>query len=386
MTDRQSLWSWRRLRAVARKEWTHLRRDRQSLGVILLLPIVTLILYGYAINFDLKHIPLGILDRDHTPRSRALREALQGNEYLKYVGDVSGEAQVERLFNHGTVRAVIVIPQGFDSDLSAGRRAELQAIYDGSDSTTAGVAIAYADAQIGDFLAKQGASAALKRAPRAMRKQPNITIAPRILYNPELNSTNYIVPGLLVLILSITAALLTSTTVAREREVGTLEGLVVSPVQARELMVGKLIPYVCAGMVDVTLLIVFGYVLFGVFPVGSLALLMSGMLIFLAGVMGLGLLISARAPSQAFALQLGFLATLLPTLLLSGFAYPRQSMPALLYDFTALLPSTQFLIFVREIYLKGSGISQLWPQVAWLAITTVVFLRGASTRFVKRLD
>jgi ABC-2 type transport system permease protein len=209
---------------------------------------------------------------------------------------------------------------------------------------------------------------------------------PRILYNPELNSTNYIVPGLLVLILSITAALLTSTTVARERERGTLEGLVVSPVLAHELMVGKLIPYVCAGMVDVTLLVVFGYVLFGVFPAGSLVLLMGGMLIFLAGVMALGLLISARAPSQAFALQLGFLATLLPTLLLSGFAYPRQSMPDVLYYLTALLPSTQFLIFVREIYLKGTGIVQLWPQLAWLSVTTVLFLRGASRRFVKRLD
>lgn len=372
--------------AVAKKEWTHLRRDPQSLGVILLLPIVTLILYGYAINFDLKHIPLAILDRDHTPRSRALSEAFQGTEYFRYGGGVGSEADVERLFDKGIVRAVIVIPHGFDSDLSAGRTAKLQAIYDGSDSTTAGVAIAYADAEINAFLAQQGADASLKRVPRAMQNQPSISIAPRILYNPELNSTNYIVPGLLVLILSITSALLTSTTVARERERGTLESLVVSPVLATELMVGKLVPYVCAGMVDVAILVLFGFILFHVFPAGSLILLMFGMLLFLAGVLGLGLLISSRAPNQAFALQLGFLATLLPTLLLSGFAYPRQSMPALLYYITALLPSTQFLIFVRELYLKGAGVALLWPQLLWLGFTAALFLRGASKRFVKRLD
>jgi ABC-2 type transport system permease protein len=299
---------------------------------------------------------------------------------------VRSEREIEGLLERGAERVVIVIPQGFDSDLSAGRTANLQAIYDGSDSTTAGVAIAYADAEINAFLGQQGADASLKRVPRALRGRPNIVIAPRILYNPELNSTNYIVPGLLVLILSITSALLTSTTVARERERGTLESLVVSPVQALELMVGKLVPYVCAGMVDVSILVLFGYLLFHVFPAGSLVLLMFGMLLFLAGVLGLGLVISARAPNQAFALQLGFLATLLPTLLLSGFAYPRQSMPALLYYITALLPSTQFLIFVREIYLKGAGAAQLWPQLLWLGATAALFLRGASKRFVKRLD
>ncbi|HEY3266354.1 MAG TPA: ABC transporter permease [Armatimonadota bacterium] len=371
---------------MARKEWTHLRRDRQSLGVILLLPIVTLILYGYAINFDLKHIPLGILDRDHTPRSRALRETFQGNEYFRFEGMVEREADVEPLFNKGSLRAVIVIPQGFDGDVSAGRTARLQAIYDGSDSTTAGIAIAYADAQIADFLQRQGTDAMLRRVPRAMRGQPAVLILPRVLYNPELNSTNYIVPGLLVLILSITSALLTSTTVARERERGTLEGLVVSPVQPLELMAGKLTPYVLAGMADVTILVAFGWLLFGVWPAGSLLLLGFGMLLFLAGVLGLGLMISARAPSQAFALQIGFLATLLPTLLLSGFAYPRQSMPTVLYEITALLPSTQFLIFVRALYLKGSGLRDLWPQLLWLAITAALLMRSASHRFVKRLD
>ena len=372
--------------AVARKEWTHLRRDPQSLGVILLLPLVTLVLYGSAINFDLKHIPLGILDHDRSPRSRALRESLEGNDYLHFAGEVTEEAAIERAFDKGLLRMVIVIPYGFDSDMSAGRPAHLQAIYDGSDGTTAGVAIAYATAQIGDFLSRQGESAELRRVPRAFRRVPSIDVLPRILYNPELNSTNYIVPGLLVLILSITSALLTSTTVARERERGTLEGLVVSPVQPLELMAGKLAPYIGAGMADVALLVIFGRALFGVWPAGSLLLLMAGMLLFLAGVLGLGLMISARARTQAFALQMGFVLTLLPTLLLSGFAYPRQSMPAILYYATMPLPATQFLIFVRAIYLKGSGIGLLWPQLLWLAVTAAWFLRSAARRFVKRLD
>ncbi len=379
-------WNWRRVWTIARKEWLHLRRDPQSIGLIILLPLITLVLYGYAINFDLKHIPMGILDRDRTQRSRALRDAFLGNEYFRFVGDVSSEADIEPLFRQGVVRAVIVIPRGFDADVSAARTAELQAIYDGSDGTTAGIAVAYADAQIAAFAAQQGATAVLRRAPKAIRATPAISIIPRILYNPELNSANYIVPGLLVLILAITSALLTSTCVVREREIGTLEGLVVSPVLPSELMVGKLAPYVAAGMVDVVLLVVFGYVLFGVFPAGSLLLLGFGMLLFLAGVMGMGLLISSRAPNQAFALQLGFITTLLPTMLLSGFAYPRQSMPDIIYYLTAPLPATQFMIFVRAVYLKGSGIALLWPQLLWLAFTAFLFLRAASRRFVKRLD
>lgn len=378
--------SWRRTVAMARKEWTHLRRDPQSLAVIVLLPVVTLVLYGAAINFDLKHIPIGILDHDHTPRSRDLRESLQGNEYLRFVGELTNEASIEREFDRGTLRAVIVIPYGFDRDLTAGRTATLQAIYDGSDGTTAGIAISYASAQIADFAQRQEADIALRRVPRQLRVLPSITVLPRVLYNPELNSTSFIVPGLLVLILSITSALLTSTTVVREREQGTLEGLVVTPVQPLELMAGKLIPYVCAGMGDVVLLVLLGWGLFGVWPAGSILLLTVGMLLFLAGALGVGLLISAGARNQAFALQMGFLVSLLPTLLLSGFAYPRQSMPTVLYYLTAPLPSTQFLIFVRGIYLKGSGVALLWPQMLWLAVTAWLFLRMASSRFVKRLD
>ena len=363
-----------------------MRRDRQSLAVILLLPVVSLVLYGFAINYDLKHIPLGILDHDRTARSRALADGFRGSEYFRFEGMLGEEAAVERLFERDRLRVALVIPRGFDADLSAGRPVSLQALYDGSDSTTASVAIAYTEAQVADFLADQGEAMLPRRVPRAMREQPRIDIRPRILYNPELNSTSYIVPGLLVVVLAVTSTLLTATSVAREREQGTLEGLVVSPIGSLDLMVGKLAPYVAASLLDVVLLIGLGWALFGVWPAGSLLLLLFGMTLFLGGVLGLGLAISSRAPNQAFALQLAFVATLLPALLLSGFAFPRQSMPDFLYYVTMPLPATQFLIVVRGIYLKGAGWSVLWPQMLWLAFTSVVFLRAASARFVKRLD
>lgn len=376
----------RRLWAVAKTEWTHLRRDPQSLAVIFLLPIITLILFGYAINFDLKHIPMAILDRDRTQRSNELREVFQSSEYFRYLGEAADEHQIETLIAQGTARLVVVIPRGFDRDVSAGQPVTLQTIFDGSDGTTAGVALTYAEAQIADYVRRQSGKAVHKRVPLAMRKQPGVEIRPRVLYNPELSSTHYIVPGMLVLILAITAALLTSTSVARERETGTLEQLVVSPVRPLELMAGKLLPYIAVNMADVVVLVLFGWVFFQIWPAGSLWLLFLGSVLFLFGLLGLGLFISVRAPNQAFALQIGFILSLLPTMLLSGFAYPRQSMPDALYYFTGVLPATQFLIVVRAIYLKGTGLLHLWPQFLYLAAVAVLFLRAAAASFVKRLD
>lgn len=376
----------RRVRAIARMEWMRLQRDRQALAVILLLPVVSLLLYGYAINFDVKHIPLGIVDYDHTARSRALADAFRQSEYFRYEGVVAQAGSVEHLFESNRLRVVLVIPARFDADLRAGRNVSLQALYDGSDNTTAGVAIAYTEARIADFLAHESENAMDRQAPRGSRKRPQIEIRPRILYNPELNSTNYIVPGLLVMVLAVSSTLLTATSVAWEREQGTLEGLVASPINPLDLMLGKLVPYVAASLLDVFLLIGMGWVLFGVWPVGSMFLLLVGMALFVAGVLGQGLAISSRAPNQAFALQLAFVVTLLPAFLLSGFAFPRQSMPAVLYYATMPLPATQALILVRNIYLKGANATLVWPQMLWLGFTAAVFLRGAAGRFVKRLD
>lgn len=379
-------WNLRRLRAVAAKEWTHLRRDPRSLGTILLLPVVTLVLYGYAVNFDLRHIPVGVLDRDRTPQSRLLRDILQATDYLEYRGELEDENQVRSAIEQGRVRAAVVIPPGFAASIAAGRPAPVQSVFDGSDSTTAGIAEGYVRQALARFAEELARDAALRRVPKSLRGGPAVEIRPRFLYNPTLSSTRFIVPGLLVVILSITAALLTSTCVAREREQGTLEALAASPIRPAELMLGKLVPYVVVGVVDVSILIVFGYILFGVWPAGSVALLMGGMVLFLAGVLSLGLLISSRARSQTFALQLGFVVTFLPTMLLSGFAYPRRSMPEVVYWLTAALPATQFLIFVRGVYLKAVGVAVLWPQMAWLGLTAALLLRGAAKGFVKRLD
>ena len=375
-----------RLLSVAMKEWLQLRRDTQTLGIILVLPVVMLVIYGYAISFDLRAIPLAVLDQDHTPASRVLVERFGNSQYFHLLGSVASEAQAADALEEGRVRFVLVIPARFGAEIAAGRPATLQALFDGSDSNTAGIALGYVTGAVQTEGQRILLEMADRRLPRAARRLADVQIRTQVLYNPALDSTTFVVPGLIAVILAMTAALLTSGTVARERERGTLEQLVASPIHPAELMLGKLVPYILISLADMLLVVLFGWVLFRIWPTGSLILLLGMTALFLPCTLGLGLLISTRARTQQMALLGAFMLTVLPSILLSGFAFSRLNMPPVLQAITHLVPAPHFLIIVRGFYLKGVGMAILWPHVVWIVGFGILFVMLSARGFRKRLD
>lgn len=361
-------------------------RDPITLGIILALPVVLLILYGYAVNFDIQHVSVAFLDRDGSQASRDLIEAFRGNPYFGVLPNVGDPRDIEGMIRRGGARLVIVIPPEFGRHAARGEEARLQLVCDGADANTATISLGYAN---GVLLERS-----LQRVEQRLRRDglaqatagPRVEVRPRVLYNPGLSSRRFIVPGLIAIILAMVAGLLTSNAVSAERELGTLETLVCSPLRPTELMLGKLLPYAAISMADMTLIVLFGGALFGVWPVGDCLLLFGLTLLFLPCSLGLGLLFSNLMPTQQTSLLVAFLATVLPSILLSGFAFARQNMvlPARLIG--EVVPATHFLVIVRGIYLKGVALDVLWPRVVVLATFGAILILAASKGFKKRLD
>lgn len=366
------------------KEFVQIFRDPRTLGIVVLLPVLMLILYGYAINLDVDHIWLAVYDQDRSQASRDLIGRFTHGRYFTLVKYASSTREATDALDRGTARAALVIPTTYAEDLASGRVARVQVIVDGADSTTASTAIGYVSALL-QQQSMQVAVDALSREGLAVQAAAPVDARFRYWFNPELRSTNFIVPGLIAVILMMLAALLTSMTVVRERERGTIEQLIVSPLMPGELMLGKLLPYVAIGFFDILLVIAAGRLLFGVPLVGSpaLVLVLSG--VFLAAALGIGLLISVAAPSQQTAMTAAFMATLLPTILLSGFIFPIRAMPLVLQWFTALLPARHFLVILRGIFLKGNGLGLLWGPSLILVVYAVLLLAICARRFHKRL-
>lgn len=376
---------WTRIWAISVKEWIQIRRDPRTLGVVFLMPIIMLFIYGYGVNFDLHHLPFAVRDMDRTATSRALIEKFRQSDYFDWRGMIEHPDEVEDLFQRNRVRFVMEIPRGFAKDVSAGRTTSVQIIVNGDDANTASVSLGYTNGVIQTFSREQTLSR-LRQYGRAVNLMMTpIDLRSRVLYNPELKSTHFIVPGLIAVILTMLAALLTSATVVRERERGTIEALVASPMQPIELMVGKLIPYVLMSLGDVVLVTAIGLIVFGVPLVGSVTLLFVMSLLFLLGVLGMGLFISTIAPTQQLAIVGALLSTMLPSILLSGFVFPRASMPLVLQLIGNLFPTTYFLVIVRGIFLKGVGLEVLWKQALALLIYAALTLFLSAKRFKKRL-
>lgn len=379
-----------RLRAISRKEWTHLFRDPRSLIVIFLQPVVLLILYGYAMDLDLKNVAMAVYDQDRSAASRALVRDVDESTYFHVRGSVADPRQIENVLDRGLVRFVLVIPAGFERDLAAGKSVSVQALFDGADSNTAGIALGYTQALLTEEAlrlaqARSLATSATQRQPVSVRSV-GLDVRTSVLYNPSLKSTVFLVPGLIAVILSMLSALLTSGAVVREREQGTLEQLVASPLHPTELMLGKLLPYVLLSLLDLILVVILGWFLFGVWPRGSLLALLGLTLLFLPFALGLGLLISTLAHTQQMALVGAFLATVLPSMLLSGFVFARQNMPSVLQYLSAIIPATHYLLIIRGIYLKGVGLAVLWPQALILLVFAAIMVALSSKRFTKRLE
>ncbi|HEX6019943.1 MAG TPA: ABC transporter permease [Burkholderiaceae bacterium] len=343
-----------RLWAISRKEVIQLRRDTRSLILAFALPLLLLVLFGYAISFDVRHIRTVVLDQDNSAPSRALIDTFRASGYFEVGAGIERTSEISALLDRGQAQLVLVIPPDFARRLGSGQTADVQAIVDGSDANSATIVLAYARALV------QSYSLTVRLDGRVAARP--VGAASRVWYNEQLTSRNMIVPGLIAVIMMIVAAMLTSLTIAREWERGTMEQLAATPVTRAELVLGKLLPYVAIGLADVVLCGVLGVWLFGVPFHGSALLLMGLAAAFLVGALGLGIFISAATRSQLLATQVAMVATFLPAFLLSGFMYAIDVMPQALQKVTYLVPARYFLVVTRGIFLKGVGTDVLQVQ------------------------
>jgi ABC-2 type transport system permease protein len=355
--------SLRRLLAIARKEAIQLRRDPRSLAMGFIVPAAMILFFGYVISFDVKNIRLAVYDDDRTPRSRELVEAFQGSGWFMLAARVEREADVAPLLDRGRVRMVLTIPHGFQADLAARRPAPLQALVDGADANTASIALNYANSIVLAYSARI-AGVTMQQAP--------IRVESRVWYNETLESSKMIVPGLIAIVMMIIAAQLTALTIAREWERGTMEQLAATPVHPTEIILGKLLPYLGIGLIDMAAIVAIGMLVFHVPLRGNPLLLLVMAFFFLVGTLGLGIFISAAIRSQLLATQTAMQATFLPSNLLSGFMYDIASMPIILQAISHAVPARYFITVARGIFLKGVGVSVLWPQgLAMVAFATI---------------
>lgn len=373
--------NWRRTRAVARKEFLHILRDSRSLALALALPLMMLVLFGYALSLDVDRVPMIVEDRDRTPESRELISRFAGSRYFEIRAYAANPGEVNRGLSSAEHLLALVIPEGFGGDLRAGREARVQALLDGSDSNTASIAMGYVEALVQAYSAELRTEA--QKARGAGEFRPAVEPRVRVWYNPDLKSKNFIVPGLVAVILMIIASLLTSLTIAREWETGTMEQLLSTPVRPAELVLGKLAAFFALGVVDMAVTLVSGVVIFDVPLRGSVLLLVLSSGIFLFGALCWGVMISAIARTQLMAYQMGTITSFLPAFLLSGFIFSVESMPAVIQVISYIVPAKYFITVIKGIFLKGSGIELLWGQIALLtAYAAVVFLMA--TRRLKQ--
>jgi len=371
----------RRLRAVMVKELRQIRRDPFSLLMLLAFPGFMLVLYGFALNFDVRHVRLAVQDRDKSPASRDLVASFVHSTYFDLVATPGAGDDLERLAETGVARAILVIPERFGQEIRTGRGAEVQLLLDGADSTTAATILGYARALVADANARVVGEALARRG---RRPEPPLDLAPRVLYNPELQSTQFLLPGLIGLLLMITAVLSTALSVVREKERGTMEQLRVAPLRTLELILGKTFPYLGISLLGTLIVLLTARVLFGVLIRGPHLDLLVVVLLYLFGALGFGLLISTIANNQTFAFQAGLIASLLPALLLSGFIFQIRIMPPWLQAITYVVPNRYFLVVLRGIILKGEGLATYWHEVGALAVYGLVVTALASLRLVRR--
>lgn len=363
----------RRVGAILRKELRHIARDPRSLAMALAMPLMMLLLFGYALTLDVDRIPLLIYDQDRSPASGELIERFRGSRYFAILGQVSAYRAIEREIDRGHALMALVIPHGYSRRLAAGEPAEVQILIDGSDSNTASIALGYAETLVRDYARELAAEARNRRGAPA----PELPLEPRfrILFNSQMESKNYIVPGLIAVILMIIAALLTSLTIAREWEMGTMEQLLSTPLRPAELVLGKMLAFFLVGVADTAVATAVGLGIFRVPLRGSVLLFSAASAIFLCGAMCWGILISAAARSQVLAFQAGMMTTFLPAFLLSGFVYAIESMPLAVRVISYFFPTRYFVTTLKGIFLKGVGIEVLWPELLFLTVFAgLVFL------------
>jgi drug efflux transport system permease protein len=366
----------RRARAVARKELLHIVRDPRSLTMALILPLMMLLLFGFALSLDVDEIPTIVLDRDQSPQSRELVGRFVASGYFTLTGVVGGYGEIESEIDHDRALLALVIPDDFSERLARGEEGTFQILLDGSDSNTASIALSYAE---GVIQLEGRALAGSDVTGRPATSGPRI----RVWYNSALESKNYIVPGLVAVILMIISALLTSLTIAREWETGTMEQILSTPLRPVEIVVGKMSAFFLLGLVNATTAVTLGYFVFDVPLRGNLGLLFVTTSVFLFTAFGWGILLSAIARSQLLAFQMGIMSSFLPAFLLSGFVFAIDNMPRVVQVFTYIVPARYFVTILKGIYLKGVGATILAGDIAFLVVFSAIVF-ALATRKISR--
>ena len=373
------------LRAIARKEFIQIRRDKATLYMVVIFPVMMLVLYGFGIRYDVKSVPMTVLDQDRTPQSRQYLERFVHSPYFVVRRYADNYGDLQRDIDRGESRIGLVVSADFGQRLSSRRTAEVQVIVDGADNNTATIAMSYVS-QItqaySSFVIVQQLEALLRQAQLTI---PAIEAEPRIWFNPNLESVQFIVPGIIAIIMMIVGTVLTAVTIVKEKETGTIEQIVSSPIGRYELMLGKVLPYALLAYVDFLLIVGASYFLFGVTIKGSLLLLLLTAFIYLIGVLGLGILVSTSTQTQMSAMLTAIMASMLPSILLSGFIFPIRQMPRILQAITVVVPARDFIEILRDIYLKGLGLEYFWKETLYILIFGCATLILAAWRFQKRL-
>jgi ABC-2 type transport system permease protein len=362
---------------MLRKEFIQMRRDRLTLGMMVGLPAIQLMLFGYAIRTEVRHLPTVVLDESRTAESRALIAVLQNTRNFDITRHVRSRAEVEEWIRSGRARAALIIPPEYTTDIKRHRTAQAQVIVDAADPLASSAALSGA--------ALAGAARAAELSSHVPGSRPPLEVRVRPWYNPALRSSSYIVPGLVGILLSMTMLLITSMAIVRERERGTLEQLIVTPIDKTSLMLGKIIPFVLVGFVQMSVVLLLGKLLFDIPIRGSLAQLYLITTAFIVANLGIGLFISTMAKTQLQAMQMGFFI-MMPSFLLSGFMFPREAMPAVAQWLGLALPLTYYLTVLRGVLLKGVGLEYLWRDALLLLAFAVIIVTFSVRRFSKRLE
>lgn len=363
------------------KEFLELRRSPQLLGLVVIAPILQLTILGYAATTDVRHVPIAVVDGDRSPRSRQLIERFAASPYFNIVREEAGPSSIERDLGTGQAWLALVIPSGFGRSLersptATDRGPTVQVIADGTDANSSGMALAYVQGLVGEFNSALAAEHGV--VPSGIEGRV------RVWFNPDLESRNFMVPGVLAVLLLIITSNLTSMAIVREREIGTLDQLNVTPISRVEIILGKLLPYACVGFFDVLLVIAVAVFWFAVPLRGSVTLLLAASTVYLLCTLGLGLFVSTISSTQQQAMMTATFFILIPMMYLSGFIFPVENMPVPIQWVTTLIPLKYFLIIVRGIFLKGVGFAVLWPQFAAMGAWGVAVLALAAFRSTKR--
>lgn len=374
-----------RIVPLMRKEAIHIRRDPRSLYLAIGLPVIMLLLFGYAITLEVRNMPIGVIDQDGSVAGRDLIARVTSTGYFKLKMLSADFGGAVRALNDGTARIILVVPRGFSKTLAKGENAPVQLLVDGSDSNSALIAMGYLS-QIIQTYSRNILLHKLQAQGGTLTSLPGVELRTRIWYNPDLKNSYFVVPGVIAVVMMIMAVMLTSLTVAREWETGTMEQLIATPARPFEIILGKLLPYFVLGLVQLTLVVLFGRILFRVPLQGNLFFLLAVSCLFLICGLGQGLLVSVVAKSQQLAFSLSILTTLLPTYLLSGFAFPIASMPPLVRAITYLVPARYYLTIIRAIFLKGTGPAALWGEIGPLALFALVIVLLCARKMKLRLE